>query len=84
MVKILKKRLSFLFSKLSFEIIDSNEDFNKLLDTEFKSLTNIGNQFCIRHFETYKIELKDENHYEYLFNRCLSVVLLSLKYIDHH
>lgn len=71
-------------TKLISIISDSNDDFNKLLDTEFKSLTNIGNQFCIRHFETGKIELKDENQYEYLFNRCLSVVLLSLKYIDHH
>ena len=40
--------------------------------------------FYVRHFETDKIDLKDENQYEYLFNRCLSVVLLSLKYIDHH
>lgn len=58
------------------------QNFRKLLETEAKELTNIGNKFTIRHTETNQIEIKDYNHVDYLFLRLFSMInllLVSLK-----
>ena len=56
-------------------------DFTSLFDAEFKVLTNIGNNFRIRHHETNKIEITDHRHYDYFFNRCLSLIALAIQYL---
>jgi len=56
--------------------------FTSIFETEFKELTTIGNNFRIRHHETTKIDITDNNHYDYFFNRCLSLIALSLQYIQ--
>lgn len=68
-------------SKVITDAASGNADVKKLLEEEFSALTKIGNNYRIRHHETNKIEIKDINHYEYFFNRCLSAISLTLKYL---
>jgi len=57
-------------------------EFATLFNDEFLKLTNIGNNFRIRHHETDKVDITDMRHYDYFFNRCLSLIALSLQYLD--
>jgi len=45
-------------------------------------LTSIGNKYRIRHHETDKIDITDVRYYDYLFNRCLSLIALAIKYLQ--
>lgn len=76
-----KKRHSI--NKIIDQIAGENEEFLNLLDTEFKALTEYGNKFSIRHSERSQVEISDEQHYDYLFNRCLSLIALALHYLDN-
>jgi hypothetical protein len=55
--------------------------FKQLYNDEFKVLTNIGNTFRIRHHETDKVDISDARHYDYFFNRCLSLIITVIKYL---
>ena len=57
-------------------------EFVEVFDTEFRTLTKIGNNFRIRHHETDKTEIKDDRHYDYFFNRCLSLIVLAIQYLQ--
>jgi hypothetical protein len=60
-----------------------SEDFNhELMESEFKTLTKIGNDYRIRHHETNKKELNKKEHTYYLFFRMLSLIDLCLSSID--
>lgn len=59
-----------------------NLDFEELITSEFLYLTKVGNSYRIRHHETDKKEINDDRHYDYLFNRCLSLVVLVMKCIE--
>ena len=48
------------------------------LETEARELTDIGNQFMIRHSETDRHSLDDDRHVDYLFHRMFSLVYLLL------
>ena len=72
-----KKSVNLLLDKMT-----NDADYKKMLDEEFRDLTNIGNNFRIRHHETNKIDINDIRHYDYLFNRCLSLLGLAIKFID--
>lgn len=68
--------------KIILKNISPNEEsFRQLINDEFIELTRIGNTYQIRHFETGKIEIKDLKHYDYFFNRCLSIIDLTLPYL---
>ena len=56
--------------------------FINLFDLEFRALTAIGNDYRIRHHETNKIDITDAKHYDYFFNRCLSLIALSIQYLQ--
>lgn len=56
--------------------------FEQLFEAEFSALTKIGNDYRIRHHETNKIDIQDICHYDYFFNRCLSLIALAIKYLD--
>ena len=56
--------------------------FIKLFDNEFKYLTDIGNNYRIRHHETDKIDIIDIRYYDYFFNRCLSLISLAVNYLE--
>lgn len=60
---------------------NSQQDFIKLFDDEFRTLTSIGNDFRIRHHEISKIDITDNRHYDYFFNRCLSLIALAIQYL---
>lgn len=60
---------------------NNNENIENLIVSEFKELTKIGNQYKIRHSEIDKYEITDEKHYDYLFNRCFSLIILMLQYL---
>lgn len=53
-----------------------------ILSKEFIELTNIGNQFRIRHHETDKLEITDNKHINYLFFRMLTLIDLCLTTIN--
>lgn len=68
--------------KIVNDMANGNNDFIDLFDDEFKKLTEIGNRYRIRHHETNKIDITDDRHYDYFFNRCLSLIALAIKYLD--
>lgn len=65
-------------NRLIRRVVGEDEAFCKKLDEEFQALTNIGNTYAIRHSEMNQIILKDVRLYDYLFNRCLALILLIL------
>lgn len=67
--------------KIVNDMAGGNSDFIDLFNDEFKALTNIGNKYRIRHHETDKIDITDARYYDYLFNRCLSLIALAIKYL---
>lgn len=67
--------------KIIKDIANGNESIFAMLENEFKTLTDIGNTYRIRHHETDKIDIDDERHYDYFFNRCLSLIALAIQYL---
>lgn len=65
--------------KLIGEIANGNGAFEELFSNEFMALTDIGNEFRIRHHETDKIDVDDDSYCDYLFIRCLSLVDLAVR-----
>lgn len=63
------------------DMANHQEEFRKLFNDEFAALTNIGNDFRIRHHETNKIDINDDKYYDYFFNRCLSLIALAIQYL---
>ena len=53
------------------------------LDAEFLELGKIGNNYQIRHFETGKFPISDLRLKEYWYQRCLSLINLSIKFIEN-
>lgn len=58
-----------------------NDKYKELFSDEFLKLTKIGNDFRIRHHETNKIDIIDNNYYDYFFHRCYALIDLALKYL---
>lgn len=54
-----------------------------LYTTESKSLTDIGNNFRIRHHETDRVNITSHLDYDYLFHRCWAFVNLAVKHLNH-
>ena len=77
--KDLKKDLSS--EKIINDIADGNDSYYDLIETEYRKLTSIGNSFRIRHHETDKIDIINPDLYDYFYERCLSLVMLSVKYL---
>lgn len=68
-------------TKIVSDMADGQADYIELFNTEFKALTDIGNNFRIRHHETSKIDITDIRHYDYFFNRCLSLISTAILYL---
>ena len=58
-------------------ISKGDSDYKAMLQEEFSALTKLGNRFRIRHHETDKKDIGCNEHYDYLFHRCLSVLKLA-------
>jgi hypothetical protein len=69
-------------SKIIFDMANGQAPLIELFDKEFRELTAIGNDFRIRHHETTKIDISDIKHYDYFFNRCLSLIALAVQYLQ--
>lgn len=67
--------------KIANDMAGGNSDFFDLFNSEFILLSKIGNNYRIRHHETNKIDITDVRYYDYLFNRCLSLIALAIKYL---
>jgi hypothetical protein len=66
-------------NQLLDKVSHGNENFKDILATEcLTSLTKIGNEFQIRHFETTKIAIEDSRHLDYLFFRMYALIHLLL------
>ncbi|MGW8526986.1 hypothetical protein [Nocardiopsis sp. NPDC055824] len=65
--------------KLLKEATGGSEKLFQLLKQEFKALTDIGNQFRIRHQEHDTHELPSSEFVDYLFTRMLSVMAFVLR-----
>ena len=68
-------------TKIISDMAGGQADYIELFNTEFKTLTDIGNNFRIRHHETSKIDITDIRHYDYFFNRCLSLISIAILYL---
>ena len=69
-----KKSIEKLLDKAATE-----KEFRELLEEEATKLTTIGNKFHIRHAEVGQIEIERVEHFDYLFHRLLSMILLLIK-----
>ena len=68
-------------SKIVSDMAGGQAEYIDLFNAEFKALTDIGNNFRIRHHETSKIDITDVRHYDYFFNRCLSLISTAILYL---
>lgn len=68
-------------TQLIGNLSNNNEHYINLFTIEFKTLTEIGNNYRIRHHETSKIDIIDNAYYDYFFNRCFALITLALKYV---
>lgn len=64
-------------------ISGGNSLFQQHIDNEFQSLTKIGNEFQIRHFERNKVQLQSNLHIDYLFYRMSSLIHLCVESIKN-
>lgn len=69
-------------SKIVCDMAAGDQNYIALFNAEFRALTDIGNDYCIRHHETNKIEIADPRYYDYFFNRCLSLIALAIQYLQ--
>jgi len=67
------------------EVSNQDETYSTLLEAEAEAdaLTKIGNNFRIRHHETNKHEIIDNNQIDYFFYRMVSFMALFLKNLEN-
>lgn len=68
--------------KIINDMSNQNDKYKKLFEDEFTELTKIGNEFRIRHHETNKTDIIDNNYYSYFYHRCFALLELALKYLN--
>ena len=69
-------------AKIVEDMANKQADYVTLFNDEFLLLTKIGNNFRIRHHETDKIDITDIRHYDYFFNRCLSLIATAIQFLQ--
>ena len=67
--------------KIITDISNGNAGIFELINNEYNALTKIGNDYRIRHHERNKIDIYDIEYYDYLFDRCLCLINLTLKFL---
>ena len=68
--------------KIIDNMSNSEPNYKTIYEAEFKALTNIGNNFRIRHHETTKIDITDNRQYDYFYKRCLALVSVAILYLE--
>jgi len=66
-------------TKALLDKVSAEPAFREVIETEAKELTEVGNQFMIRHTETNKVPITTSGHIDYLFSRMFALVVLVLK-----
>ncbi len=61
------------------DIASDEPNFRQVLEAEARLLTDIGNDFMIRHAEVDKIPIVDDEHVDFLFHRLFAVIRLLLR-----
>ena len=56
--------------------------YKAMYEQEFRTLTDIGNNFRIRHHETTKIDIADSRQYDYFYKRCLALLSVAIRYLE--
>lgn len=59
-------------------ISSGSEKYRKVLKTDFDEITDIGNDFHIRHYEKNREEIMSDSQYDYFYYRCLSLLNLCI------
>lgn len=72
------RSINHLIYKISYGV----PEYKSIIETEFSTLTKIGNNFRIRHHEVNKIEINNEYYYDYLYHRCLALINLAINFIN--
>lgn len=70
-------------NKIINDMCNNKEPYKELFKNEFHELTEIGNNFRIRHHETTKIDIDDNRHYDYFYKRCLSLISVAIQYLTN-
>lgn len=60
----------------------SGGPFRDVLEEEARKLTNVGNQFHIRHFESDRSEISRPEHHEYPFHRLYALIHLLSRHLS--
>lgn len=66
-------------NKVIGQMANGDEDYIGLFSTEFVYLTNVGNNYRIRHHEVGKKDIPYDGYYDYFYSRCYSLIVLALK-----
>ncbi len=69
-------------SRIIGDMSGQKAHYKELFEKEFLELTQIGNNFRIRHHETTKTNIEDDRHYDYFYKRCLSLISVSVQYLE--
>lgn len=67
--------------KVSDILSAQNEQVARIFEKELSELGNIGNNYHIRHYNDNQVVVTDNRHYDYFFNRCLSLIGLAIQYL---
>lgn len=67
--------------ELITNVAETSVEFGELINVEMKELSDIGNNYRIRHHETNKIKIVSIKHIDYLFYRMMSMISLLASYI---
>ena len=65
-------------AKKILDMAATEPKFRGLLEMDAQELTDIGNEFRIRHSETNKTEIQEVEQVDYLFHRMFAIVMLLL------
>ncbi|MEO2223210.1 AbiJ-NTD4 domain-containing protein [Priestia megaterium] len=69
-------------AQLIQNVSGQTDGFDNMLEIEFKALTDIGNNYQIRHFETNRIEIQSMKQVDYLFYRMIALIDLCMSDIN--
>ena len=72
-----KKSAEMIVDKIS----DNKQNWIDLFNAEFKALTEIGNNYKIRHHEINKIPIDKPEWLDYFFGRCYALISMVIQFI---
>lgn len=68
-------------AKEIIKLFSDNPEFQAIINEEMRTITSLGNTFRIRHSEPTQVVLNSHSQINYLFHRCLALIVLIFDYI---